>query len=105
MTTLRGMAEHRFQNVYNKQHFTLLWYLNKCFFPFSPFSYFPPLPFNGKFFMFLNVLLFKKKMSDQFVTFHLMQFQKLKHVATGYFEIKSSEKVNNDVVSLACLYA
>ena len=28
MVTLRGMAEHGFSVVYNKQPFTLLWYLN-----------------------------------------------------------------------------
>ena len=26
MITLWGMAEHRFSIVFNKQHFTLLWY-------------------------------------------------------------------------------
>ena len=28
MITLWGMAEHRFSIVFNKQHFTLLWYVN-----------------------------------------------------------------------------
>ena len=31
-------------------------------------------------------------MSDQFVPYHMMQFQKLKHVVTRYFDTKSSEK-------------
>ena len=31
-------------------------------------------------------------MSGQFVPYHLMQFQKFKHVVTRYFDTKSSEK-------------
>ena len=38
MVKLQGMAEHRFSNVYNELHFTLLWYLYKCFSPFSPYQ-------------------------------------------------------------------
>ena len=42
MGLLRGMAEHRFSNVYNLQHFSLLWYLCKCFSSLNPLSSFNP---------------------------------------------------------------
>ena len=49
MITLRGMAEKRFSNVYNYKHFTLLWYIYRCFSP-PPTSIPPfyPLPFYDK---------------------------------------------------------
>ena len=34
------MAEHRFSNLYNKQHFSLLWYSYKHFSPFSRFPFY-----------------------------------------------------------------
>ena len=39
-----------------------------------------------------HILLFQKtKMSDQYLPYHLMQFQKLKNVVTRYFDTKFTE--------------
>ena len=62
MMILRGMAKHRFSN--------------------DRFSN-----------ILLYVLLFKKEqLSDQFVPYHMMQFQKLKHLVRRNFVTKSAKK-------------
>ena len=34
-------------------------------------------------------------MTEQFVLYHMMQFQKMKHIVAKYFEIKSTAKKVN----------